>query len=76
MNDYTIHLGNSRDYLKEIPTESVDLIVSDVPYPTTKRGGKSSTMGGYWNSELSIKVKSSSTILSNRQNISPNYIGY
>lgn len=54
---YEIFQKDSRDILKEIPTESVDLIVSDVPYPTTKRGGKSSTMGGYWNSELVNKGK-------------------
>ena len=54
---FNLYHNDCREILKKIPTESVDLIVSDVPYPTTKRGGKSLTMGGYWTSELVNKGK-------------------
>lgn len=57
MAKYTLYNGNALEYLKDIPDESIDLIVSDVPYPTTKRGSKGSTMGGYWNSDLVNKGK-------------------
>ena len=38
-----IHLGNSLEILKDIPNNSVDLIVTDPPYQinNTKAGGKS-----------------------------------
>lgn len=54
---FNLYHNDCREILKKIPTESIDLIVSDVPYPTTKRGGKSLTMGGYWTSELVNKGK-------------------
>ena len=57
MAKYTLYNGNALEYLKDIPDKSIDLVVSDVPYPTTKRGSKGSTMGGYWNSDLVNKGK-------------------
>lgn len=42
---------NCLDGFKDIPDESVDLVVSDPPYKITSRGS-SGTMGGYWKSEI------------------------
>lgn len=41
---------NCLDVLKKLPDNSVDLIVSDVPYKVTSRGC-SGSMGGYWKEE-------------------------
>ena len=37
--------GDCLELLKDIPDESIDLIVTDPPYKLT-RGGSSGTMGG------------------------------
>ena len=37
--------------MKEIPDETIDLIVTDTPYKITSRG-TSGTMGGYWKTEI------------------------
>lgn len=46
--------GDWLDLMKEIPDNSIDLIVTDPPYRTTSRGC-SGTMGGYWKSEKAKK---------------------
>ena len=46
--------GDCLDILKNIPNNSIDLIVADPPYRTTSRGC-SGTMGGYWKSEKAKK---------------------
>lgn len=45
---------NCLDTLKAIPSESIDLIVTDPPYKVTSRGS-SGTMGGYWKSDIAKK---------------------
>ena len=42
------------ELMKNIPSESIDLIVTDPPYKVTSRGG-SGTMGGYWKGEKAKK---------------------
>ena len=37
--------GNAIDFMKTIKDESIDLIVTDPPYPTTKRGGTGNSGG-------------------------------
>ena len=37
--------GNAIDFMKTLKNESVDLIVTDPPYPTTKRGGTGNSGG-------------------------------
>ena len=50
--------GNAIDFMKTIKDESIDLIVTDPPYPTTKRGiSKNTTTGGLVRSELGRKGK-------------------
>lgn len=46
-----LRLGNSIELLKDIPSESIDCIITDVPYKTTSRGS-SGSMGGYWKGDL------------------------
>lgn len=46
--------GDCLEILKNIPNESVDLIVTDPPYKVTSRGS-SGTMGGYWKEEQAKK---------------------
>lgn len=49
---------NAIEGLKKIPDKSIDLIVTDPPYPTTKRGiSKNTTTGGLVRSELGRKGK-------------------
>jgi len=44
--------------LNKLPDESIDLIVADPPYPTTKRGiSESTTTGGLVRSELGKQGK-------------------
>lgn len=50
------YCGDSRELLSELDTESIDLIITDVPYLTTSRGG-CGTMGGYWKGEKAMKGK-------------------
>lgn len=50
--------GNAIEFMKTLGDESVDLIVTDPPYPTTKRGiSKNTTTGGLVRSELGRKGK-------------------
>lgn len=49
-----LHNGDAVEYLKAMPSESVDLICTDVPYRTTSRGNVG-TMSGYWMSDLTKK---------------------
>ena len=44
------------EVLKEIPDNSIDLIVTDPPYRVTSRG-RSSTMGGFFTTELTRRGK-------------------
>ena len=48
--------GDCLKIMKEIPSDSIDLIVTDPPYKTTSRGS-SGTMGGYWKGDLAKKGK-------------------
>lgn len=56
MTETALYLGDAIPYLKDMDSDSIDLIVSDVPYPTTSRGN-SGTMGGFYKSELTMKGK-------------------
>ena len=46
--------GDCLEVLKSMPSESIDLIVTDPPYKLTSRGC-SGTMGGYWKGEKAKK---------------------
>lgn len=46
--------GDCLELLKNIPNESIDLIVTDPPYRITSRGG-SGNMGGYWKDAKAMK---------------------
>ena len=46
-NKYCLHLGDCLEVLKNMEEESVDLVVCDPPYKTTKRG-TSGTMQGFF----------------------------
>jgi len=46
--------GDCLEIMKQIPDESIDLIVTDPPYRTTSRGS-SGTMGGYWKEQKAKK---------------------
>ena len=46
--------GDCLEIMKQIPDNSIDLIVTDPPYRTTSRGS-SGTMGGYWKKEKAKK---------------------
>lgn len=52
----TIRNDDARNVLKEQPSESVDAIVTDVPYRTTQRGNADG-MGGFWKDNLTNKGK-------------------
>lgn len=46
------------EYMKTLPSECIDLIVTDPPYKTTKRGiGSKTTTGGLFRSDLSKQGK-------------------
>lgn len=49
-----LHNGNCMDIMKDIPNESVDLIVTDPPYKTTSRGS-SGNSGGMLKKEINKK---------------------
>ena len=50
--------GNAIEFMNTIKDKSIDLIVTDPPYPTTKRGiSKNTTTGGLVRSELGRKGK-------------------
>lgn len=50
--------GDAIEVMKKIKDESIDLIVTDPPYPTTKRGiSKNTTTGGLVRSELGKQGK-------------------
>lgn len=51
-----LEYGNCLNYFKNIPNESINLIVTDPPYKITSRGS-SGTMGGYWKEEIAKKGK-------------------
>ena len=51
-----LHLGDCLDVLKNIPNNSIDLIVTDPPYRTTPRGSCGGT-GGILKEELNLKGK-------------------
>lgn len=46
--------GDCLEIIKNIPSESIDLVVTDPPYKLTSRGC-SGTMGGYWKDEKAKK---------------------
>lgn len=56
LSNSSIYMGNCLDILKDIPNESIDLIVTDPPYKVTSRGN-SGTMGGYWTNDITKKGK-------------------
>lgn len=53
--DYIEH-GDSRELLKQLPDSSVDLIVTDPPYPTTARGN-SGNSGGMLQKKINMSGK-------------------
>ena len=46
--------GDCLEIMKQIPDNSIDLIVTDPPYRITPKGS-TGTMGGYWKEEKSKK---------------------
>lgn len=56
LSNSSIYMGNCLDILKDIPNESIDLIVTDPPYKVTSKGN-SGTMGGYWTKDITNKGK-------------------
>ena len=54
MNKIKLINGNCLDTLKNIPNESIDLIVTDPPYPTTSRGN-SGNSGGMLQKDINKK---------------------
>ena len=56
--DNQVFQEDSRDFLKHLPNESVDLVITDPPYPTSKRGrSKNTTSGGMFRKDLTNKGK-------------------
>ena len=56
MNKVKLINGNCLDILKNIPNESIDLIVTDPPYPTTSRGNAGNS-GGMLQKDINKKGK-------------------
>ena len=56
MNKTKLINGNCLDTLKNIPNESIDLIVTDPPYPTTSRGNAGNS-GGMLQKDINKKGK-------------------
>ena len=56
MNKIKLINGNCLDTLKYIPNESIDLIVTDPPYPTTSRGNAGNS-GGMLQKDINKKGK-------------------
>ena len=56
MNKIKLINGNCLDTLKNIPSESIDLIVTDPPYPTTSRGNAGNS-GGMLQKDINKKGK-------------------
>ena len=56
MNKTKLINGNCLDILKNIPSESIDLIVTDPPYPTTSRGNAGNS-GGMLQKDINKKGK-------------------
>ena len=56
MNKIKVINGNCLDTLKNIPNESIDLIVTDPPYPTTSRGNAGNS-GGMLQKDINKKGK-------------------
>ena len=56
MNKIKLINGNCLDILKNIPNESIDLIVTDPPYPTTSRGNAGNS-GGMLQKDINKKGK-------------------
>ena len=57
MSEIKLYNDDALKILKTIPSESIDLILSDVPYLVTSRGGSVCSMGGYWVKDLTRKGK-------------------
>lgn len=56
--DNKVFNEDTREFIKKIPSNSIDLIVTDIPYLTTKRGiGKRTTTGGMTISKLGRQGK-------------------
>ena len=53
---YKIYNNNCLEMLKQISNETIDLIIIDPPYPTTKRGNAGNT-GGLFKNKLTIEGK-------------------
>ena len=45
------------DVMRQIPNESIDLVLTDPPYRVTSRGGSNCSMSGYWIEERTRKGK-------------------
>ena len=45
MNNFQLHHGDCLNIMKNIPNESIDLIATDPPYPTTARGNAGNSGG-------------------------------
>ena len=56
LDKFNLWCGDCIKLLEDIPSNSIDLIVTEPPYKTTSRGN-SGTMGGYWKSDLAKSGK-------------------
>ena len=56
MSKIDLYLGDCSEVLHKLPSESIDLVVTDPPYRVTSKGC-SGTMSGYWAEERTNKGK-------------------
>lgn len=54
MSEVKLYKGDCVEVMKSLPSNSVDLIITDPPYKLTSRGG-SGTMSGYWAEDKTMK---------------------
>lgn len=54
MSEVKLYKGDCVEVMKSLPSNSIDLIVTDPPYKLTSRGG-SGTMSGYWAEDKAMK---------------------
>ena len=58
----TIQLGNSYDLIKQIPDNSIDLVIIDPPYEYTT-GGKGKNQTGEYNTDVYKQVNGDSVFI-------------
>ena len=53
---YELHLGDCLELMKQIPSESVNLVLADLPYGTTDRSGKKGSRIFKWDSVIDLEL--------------------